>query len=89
MDTEDLEALDLLHYSTVDVNGGMLSPPFPGIDDQLHCLTEDEGEVVLAPHCQVFDLLPIGRLIINSDQVYHRCVISKLNGGVGVVRSRE
>ena len=54
--------------------------------DQLLCLDYVEGEVaVLATHCQVSDLLPIGCLIIVSDQSYHRCVISKLDDGVGVV----
>ena len=41
--------------------------------------------VVLAPHCQVSDLLPIGCLIVVGDQAYHCCVISKLNDCVGVV----
>ena len=43
-----------------------------------------EGEVVvLAPHGQVSDLLPIRSLIVVGDQAYHCCVISKLNYGVG------
>ena len=29
--------------------------------------------------------LPIGCLIVVGDQAYHRCVVSKLNDGVGVV----
>jgi hypothetical protein len=41
--------------------------------------------VVLAPHCQVSDLLPIDCLIVVGDQAYHCCVIRKLNDGVGVV----
>ena len=50
------------------------------------CLDHIEGEVVvLAPHGQVSDLLPIGCLIVVGDQAYHCCVISKLNDGVGVV----
>jgi hypothetical protein len=28
MDQKELEALNLLHYSLVDENGGVLSPPF-------------------------------------------------------------
>ena len=29
MDTKELETLDWLHYSPVDVNGGVFGPPFP------------------------------------------------------------
>jgi hypothetical protein len=50
---------------------------------QLLCLAHIEGEVVvLAPHCQFSDLLPMGRLIAVGDQ---GCVVSKLNDDVGVV----
>ena len=46
------------------------------------------GEVVvLAPHCQVSDLLPVGCLIAVGDQGYHRRVISKLDDGVEVMHS--
>ncbi|KAK6327856.1 hypothetical protein J4Q44_G00035020, partial [Coregonus suidteri] len=52
----------------------------------LLCLGHVEGEVViLAPHGQVSDLLPIGCLIVVGDQAYHCCVVGKLNDGVGVV----
>ena len=44
--------------------------------------------VVLAPHGQVSDLLPIGCLIVVSDQAHHCCVVGKLNDGVGVVLGR-
>ena len=85
MDTEELVTLNPLHYSLVDVNGGMLSPPFPVVHDQLLCLADVEGEVVvLAPHCHFSDLLPVGCLIVVDEQAYHRRVVSKLNG-VGVV----
>jgi hypothetical protein len=40
----------------------------------------------MAPHCQGFDLLPIGCLIVVVDQAYHRRSICKLNDDVG---SRE
>ena len=54
--------------------------------DLLLCLAHIEGEVViLAPLCQVSDLLPIGCLIVVDDQAYHHCVIGKLKNGVGVV----
>ena len=84
MDTKELEALNLLHCSPVDENGGVLGPPFPLVHNRLLCLDHVEGEfVVLAPHCQVSDL-PIGCHVIVSDQAYHCCVIGKLNDGVGV-----
>jgi hypothetical protein len=52
VDIEELEALDLLHYSLFDLNEGVFGPPFPGVHDQRLCIAEVEGEVVvLAPHC--------------------------------------
>ena len=85
MDTKELETLDPLLYSPIDVNGGVFGPPFPVVHDQLLCLAHVEGEVVvLAPHGQVSDLLPIGGLVVVSDQAYYCCVIGKLNNGVGV-----
>ena len=88
MDTEELEALYSIHYINIDVNGAVLGPSFPVVHDQLLCLTDVEGEVVvLALHCQVSDLLPKGCLIVISDQAYHRRVVGKLNDGVGVVCS--
>ena len=69
MDTKELETLKLLHYSPIDVIGGLFGPPFPVGHDQLLCLAHIEGEdVVLAPHCQVSDLLPIGCIIVKSNQ---------------------
>jgi hypothetical protein len=51
-----------------------------------YSLAHIEGEVVvLALHCQVSDLLPIGCLIAVGDQAYHCCVVRKLNDGVGVM----
>ena len=69
----------------VDENGGVLSPPFPVVHNHLLCLDHVEGEVVLSPHGQVSDLLPIGCLIVVGDQAYHCCIISKLNDGVLLV----
>ena len=49
-----------LHYSPVDVNGGVLGPSFPVVHDQLLCFADIEGEgFVLTPHCQVSDLLTV------------------------------
>jgi hypothetical protein len=44
--------------------------------------------VVLAPHGQVSDLLPIGCLLVVGDQAYQCLVISKRNDGVGVMPGR-
>ena len=69
VDNEELEALDPLHYSPVDVDGGVLGPPFSIVYDQLLYLADVKGEVVvLAPHCQVTHLLPIGCLIVAASQ---------------------
>jgi hypothetical protein len=49
--TEKHKALDPFHYSRVNVDGAVLGPPFPVVHDQLHCLADVEGEVVvLATH---------------------------------------
>ena len=53
--------------------GGVLTPLFLVVHHQLLGLTDVEGEeVVVAPHCQVTDLLPVGFLIIAGDQAYYR-----------------
>jgi hypothetical protein len=50
-DTEDLTALKFLHYSPIDVDGGVLSHLFPVAHKQLICIADAEREVVvLAPH---------------------------------------
>ena len=61
-------------FTTVCVRNLKLSthsttaPSFPVVHNQLLCLADVEGEVVvLAPHCQTSDLLPKGCLIV-SDQ---------------------
>ena len=67
VDTKELEALNLLHYSPVDENGGVLGPPFPVVHNHLLCLDHVEGEVVLlGPHGQVSDLLSIGCLVVDQ-----------------------
>ena len=45
---EVLEALDPLHYSPVDGNGGVLGPPIPVVHDQPLCLADGEGKCVIA-----------------------------------------
>ena len=58
----------------------MLGSSFPVVHDQLLCLADTEGEVI------VTDLLSISGLIIVGDQAYHSRVVRKRNDGVGVVR---
>ena len=69
--------------------GAWFGPPFPVVHDQLLYLAHIEGEVVvLAPHRQFSDLLPIGCLVIALLVIrptYHCCIVSKLNDGVGVM----
>jgi hypothetical protein len=65
----------------------VLTPPFPVVPDQLLCPADVEGHVVvLAPHCQVNDLLPVGRLIVVGGQAYRRRGVGRLNDGIGVAR---
>jgi hypothetical protein len=90
VDTKELETLDQLHYSPVNVNGGLFGPPSPLVHGQLLCVAHIEREVVvLAPHFQISDLLPIGGLIVVGDQAYHCCVVSKCNDGVRVVLATQ
>ena len=73
MDAKELEALNLLHYCPVEENVGVLGSPFPVVHNHLLCLDHIEGEVVvLAPHCQVTDLLPIDGLIVVGDQAWYK-----------------
>jgi hypothetical protein len=54
----------------------VLCPPFPVVDNHLLCLDCVAGEVViLPPHGQVSDLLPIGCLVVVGDQANHYCVV--------------
>ena len=64
VDTKELEALNLIHYSFVNENVGMLGPPFHVVRNHLLYLDHIEGEVVVvAPHRQVADLLPTDCLV--------------------------
>ena len=42
VNSEELEALDPLHYSPIDVDGRVLALPFPVVHDQLLCLADAE-----------------------------------------------
>ena len=43
VDTKEFEALNLLHYSPVDENGGVLGSPFTVVHNHLLCLDYVEG----------------------------------------------
>ena len=61
--------------SPVDENGGVLCPLFPVVHNHLLCLDHIEGEVVvLAPHGQVSDLLPIGCLVGDQALLSYACL---------------
>ncbi len=42
--------------------------------------------VLLTPFSQGTHLLSVGRLIVVGDQAYHRCVISKFDDDIGLLR---
>ncbi len=64
----------------------MFSALSPEIHHQLIGLVDVEGEVVLLTQfSQGTHLLSVGRLIVISDQAYHRCVVSKFDDDVGAV----
>ncbi len=70
----------------VDGDGCVFSALSPEIHHQLLGLVDVEVEVVLlTPFSQGTHLLSVGRLIVVSDQAYHRCVISKFDDDVGAV----
>ena len=69
VDPKELEALNLLHCIPGDEMGGVLRPLFPVVHNHLLCLDLVEEEVVvLAKHGQVFDLFPIGCLVVVGDE---------------------
>ena len=68
LDHDSLLELDPFCYNPVDVNVGGFGRLFPVVHDQFLCLAQVDGEVVvLAPHCQVSDPLPIVCHIIFGD----------------------
>ncbi|CDQ76298.1 unnamed protein product [Oncorhynchus mykiss] len=75
VDTKELEALNLLHYSPVDVNGDVFGTPFPVVHDQLLCLAHVEGEVVVLAAVSSLSVI----------RPHHCCVVGRLNDGVGIV----
>ncbi|XP_042184269.1 zinc finger matrin-type protein 4-like [Oncorhynchus tshawytscha] len=49
VDMEELEVHDLLHYSPIDADVGLLDSPIPVVHNQLLCLADFEGKVVPGP----------------------------------------
>ena len=73
------DALDCAAVGDEDTNDTK-EPPFSVVQNHLFCLDQVEGEVViLAPHCQVSDLIHIGCLIVVGDEAYHCCVVGRIN----------
>ncbi len=80
VNAEELKTVYLLHRCLVDGDGCVFSALSPEIHHQLLGLVYDEWEVVLlTPFSQGTHLLSVGRLIVVSDQAYHRCVVSKFD----------
>ena len=82
--TEELEAFHLLDCGPVDVDGSC----------SLYCLLKSiiafvdvKGEAIfLAPLRQGSHLLPVGCLVIVSNQAYYCCIVCKLDDSVGGIR---
>ncbi len=88
VNAEELKAVYSLHRCLVDGDGCVFSALSPEIAHQLLGLVDVELDVVLlTPFSQGTHLLSVGRLIVVSDQAYHRCVISKFDNDVGAVCS--
>ena len=66
---EEPEAADSLHHSPIDGDEGVtLSLLLHVVHNQLFGFADVEMEVViLAPRCQVFDLLSVRRLVVVCD----------------------
>ncbi len=83
---KELKAVYPLHRCLVDGDGCVFSALSPEIHHQLLGLVDVEWEVVLlTPFSQGTHLRSVGRLIVVSDQAYHRCVVSEFDDDVGAV----
>ena len=83
MDIKESKAWHVLHYSSVDVDGGVcVAPSSPEVHNDLFGVLGVKVQVVSTPRGQVLDLIPVGRLVIPSDQAYHSGVVCKLGYGV-------
>ncbi len=86
VNAEEFKAVYPLHRCLVDGDGCVFSALSPEIHHQLLGLVDVEWEVVLLTlFSQGTRLLSVGRLIIVSDQAYHRCVVRKFDDDVGAV----
>ncbi len=87
VNTEELKAVYPLHRCLVDGDGvWVFSALSPEIHHQLLGLVDVEWDVVLlTPFSQATHLRSVGRLIVVSDQAYHRCVVSEFDDDVGAV----
>ncbi len=86
VNAEELKAVNPLHIWLV--NGDVFSALSPEIHHQLLGLVDVQWEVVLlTPFSHGIYLLSVDRLIVVSDQAYHRCVIGKFYDDVRAVCS--
>jgi hypothetical protein len=81
VDTEELEAVDPLHYSPIDLDRGIFGPPFPVVHDKLTLM-----ERLFSWHHTARSLTSslIGCLIIIGDQA-NQCWVVRNDDGNGVV----
>ena len=81
VDPEEPEAADSLHRSPIDGDGGVsLSLLLPVVHNQLLGFADIEMKVViLAPRCQVFDLLSVRRLVSSPSVIRPMTVVSSAN----------
>ena len=89
MDTQEFEAGDSLDLRPVDKDGGVrTSSSLPEVHDELFGLLGVECQVVIStPRHQVLNLIPVGRLIVVTDEAHHRSVVCKPDDGVGAMNS--
>ncbi|MCI4374885.1 hypothetical protein PGIGA_G00011690 [Pangasianodon gigas] len=84
VDPKELKTGYTLNSSSVNVNGSVsVIPSTSEVHDGLLCVFGVEFQVVVqTPYHKMLDLLPVSRLIVTSDQAYHRGVICKLDNAV-------
>jgi hypothetical protein len=74
VDNKELEALNMLHYSPVDENRGVLSFVLITLREKLISWHHTARSLTSS--------LQAGCLIVVGDQAYHCCVVGKLNDDV-------
>ena len=86
VDTQELEAVHTLHRRPLDVDVWMWVSVPPEVHDELLGLLGVQLQVVfVTPLSQTVHLLPVGGLIVVSDEADHRGVVCKLDDGVGAM----